>query len=489
MKNRKVGFLSIGIIVVFVLTISNLFLGLVREYKKNSRAIPEIYSELTKKITSLASNVPVENQFFLPSFINNFAGIENISSVELQYNGNQIYKFPAVLDSSTSPFIKNFTSRIETSNGNLSLNVSFFMLSPNAIFTHARFAFFLILIGTLASAVLLLYLYLFSTESEPRSDFLEETLPDDDATIFKQDSESQEQPEQQASDEDVLASTDAVENKPDVNEVQPEPLENLTGNETIQVSNEEPETVVLSEQQEDYHSSIASAIQETSDLPEILTEDSSAASVAEQAVENTPFPDEEAALETDEQKNEIQKSQAEQFSESESDAEPDVQQEENILAGMQLSLVSQLESKLVNAASSEKDLSLLVIRLPGIQFSSDLKAKINNALTEFFTFEDLIFDFKQDGFAVILSATTLDDALLKAEEIHSRLASVLSENEIHVVPVIGLASRSLRLISAERLITEAEQAAVHAEEDLSAPIVAFRVNPEKYRQFISETDN
>ena len=51
MKNRKVGFLSIGIIVVFVLTISNLFLGLVREYKKNSRAIPEIYSELTKKLT------------------------------------------------------------------------------------------------------------------------------------------------------------------------------------------------------------------------------------------------------------------------------------------------------------------------------------------------------------------------------------------------------------------------------------------------------
>ena len=40
------------------------------------------------------------------------------------------------------------------------------------------------------------------------------------------------------------------------------------------------------------------------------------------------------------------------------------------------------------------------------------------------------------------------------------------------------------LISGERLITEAEQAQKHAEEDATSPVIAFRVNPEKYRNFI-----
>ena len=49
---------------------------------------------------------------------------------------------------------------------------------------------------------------------------------------------------------------------------------------------------------------------------------------------------------------------------------------------------------------------------------------------------------------------------------------------------IGISSVSSRIVSAERLITEAEQAVFHALEDKSTPVVAFRVNAQKYREYI-----
>ena len=62
---------------------------------------------------------------------------------------------------------------------------------------------------------------------------------------------------------------------------------------------------------------------------------------------------------------------------------------------------------------------------------------------------------------------------------------ILKEEKQKAKPIIGISSRSLRLISVDRLKTEAEQALLHASEDVDSPIVAFRVNPEKYRKYIS----
>ena len=66
------------------------------------------------------------------------------------------------------------------------------------------------------------------------------------------------------------------------------------------------------------------------------------------------------------------------------------------------------------------------------------------------------------------------------------MKSTLNKTRTDTRPLIGISSRSLRLISAERLKTEAEQAVEHAATDNESPIVAFRVNPEKYRKFITE---
>ena len=49
---------------------------------------------------------------------------------------------------------------------------------------------------------------------------------------------------------------------------------------------------------------------------------------------------------------------------------------------------------------------------------------------------------------------------------------------------IGVSTRSIRMISAERIITEAYEALKHAHEDEENPIIGFRVNAEKYMEMM-----
>ena len=158
MKNKKVGIVSFIVTVIFILTVCNLIFNIVKEYKNNSIAAPEKWSEISTKVLNLSEQIPLQNQSFLPNFINIFAGSENIASFSLENNGIKIYEFPPVPANETSPLLKTFTSKIETPSSNLTLKVSFYLISPEIIFNHARTAFFIILIGTLTIAILLLYL-------------------------------------------------------------------------------------------------------------------------------------------------------------------------------------------------------------------------------------------------------------------------------------------------------------------------------------------
>ena len=104
---------------------------------------------------------------------------------------------------------------------------------------------------------------------------------------------------------------------------------------------------------------------------------------------------------------------------------------------------------------------------------------------ETFQYKDFIFEYKDDGFAAIVQDRDVDSAMQSAEKLYSSLMDILKEEKQKAKPIIGISSRSLRLISVDRLKTEAEQALLHASEDVDSPIVAFRVNPEKYRKYIS----
>ena len=86
----------------------------------------------------------------------------------------------------------------------------------------------------------------------------------------------------------------------------------------------------------------------------------------------------------------------------------------------------------------------------------------------------------------MINNTNLDSALAIAQSLYGAMDKKLNEDNSGSRLAIGLSSRSERIITAQRLITEAEQAVLHAADDKDSPIIAFRVNPEKYREYMNK---
>ena len=145
-----------------------------------------------------------------------------------------------------------------------------------------------------------------------------------------------------------------------------------------------------------------------------------------------------------------------------------------------------LDSELVRAASSEQDVSLFMINLPELNKRSQAAEEIYQVILDFFKYRDMIFEYKDDSFAGIHINMNLENAINYAEQLFINLYSIFERYNLASKIGIGISTRSMRLVPGNRLIGEAEQAAEKALEEESMPIVAFKVNHEKYRDYISE---
>ena len=154
--------------------------------------------------------------------------------------------------------------------------------------------------------------------------------------------------------------------------------------------------------------------------------------------------------------------------------------------GWESYMETRLDSELVRAASSEQDLALVLLRIPGLENNSLMMKRIAAVLLDFFKFRDFVFEYKKDGFAGILLNINLDQAMVLSEAMHTQLKELLESENIRGQLAIGISTRSLRLLPGSRLITEANQALEKAFDETGLPIVAFRVNPDKYRQFVAD---
>jgi GGDEF domain-containing protein len=150
-----------------------------------------------------------------------------------------------------------------------------------------------------------------------------------------------------------------------------------------------------------------------------------------------------------------------------------------------------LAAELHRCSSFEQDLVFLAVELTGQKKVNDgLYSQFTEEAVNFFTMRDLIFGKGDNGIAVIMPNTDLDQGIAKSEQFHSRLVSKLREFPVGrdgaagIELNIGLSSRSGRLIEADRLILEAFSALEKAIEDPVTHIMAFKSDPEKYREFI-----
>jgi hypothetical protein len=137
-------------------------------------------------------------------------------------------------------------------------------------------------------------------------------------------------------------------------------------------------------------------------------------------------------------------------------------------------MVSRLDLELERAASFNQDLSVIL-------FSNTEKTA--DRIREYHTFKDLLFTFGDGGIGVIELNRDLDTTLSRTEELVIECIEKTGGRTLRA----GIASRNGRLISAKRLLGEAEKAL--AKTDAEKNIVAFRSDPEKYREFLrSQSD-
>lgn len=154
--------------------------------------------------------------------------------------------------------------------------------------------------------------------------------------------------------------------------------------------------------------------------------------------------------------------------------------------GWEQYLSERLDSELVRAASSEQDLSLVILRVSGLVHTDLVSRKISQILLDVFKFRDMIFEFGTDGFAGILQNINLDQAMKIADGLYASVDGLLMEMSFDGKITIGITTRTARLLPAGRMIEEAFSAAKKAIEEPNIPIVAFRANPEKYRNYVAD---
>jgi hypothetical protein len=151
--------------------------------------------------------------------------------------------------------------------------------------------------------------------------------------------------------------------------------------------------------------------------------------------------------------------------------------------------MDRLASEIHRCAASEQDLVVLLFECgEDLAWNDELYEKIAGEAVRFFNLKDLTFEKGSRGISVIIPNIDLDHGIAKAEEFHARVLKNLSGSFVSKTDLrAGLSSRSGRLIDADRLFFEAASALEKAKD--GQPIVAFKSNPEKYRDFVRKSQN
>lgn len=151
--------------------------------------------------------------------------------------------------------------------------------------------------------------------------------------------------------------------------------------------------------------------------------------------------------------------------------------------GWESYLENRLNFELRRAASFDQDLTLVLFSFSRLKRTDPYYREIAKGIIDFFTFQDLTFEYGENGFSIILPNIDLDQSIRKVELFLAKLKTAAPE--VVNSASVGLSSRNGRLLSAERIINEAVKAVQKASEVGGTKIVGFRSDPVKYRKYIA----
>lgn len=500
MKAKR-NYFTVAVCTVYIAAVLAFAASLIFEYSGGTKRAQERFTSLTKDLSRNLKENDTGSAEFSRAILESLGNVSDIAAIQVSSDGKLLFSYPVSIDenkTASSPLIKQLSTSVKGGENSAVLTAALYTLKPSSIYYKGRVAFLVILAATLAAALNLIIVSKKDTDGDGQEDtdaekdgtedyFFEEEMPDyekvarketdakEDATVYENDAE-----EEAAVTERTDAEESAV-TRNDVAEVAA--VAEVTAAEDTAVSEVTAENNAVAEENS-YGTEIDS--DKTLDFEDQTDIEETIPSVQEKepVLENGQNAGEEEGAATEDA------SFAEEIHEEPSLAENNAAQvglfDEKTGFGWEQYMPTRLDSELIRAASSEQDLALFTVRIPGIDWTTPEGKETASIIKDWVKFNDLVFDYGSDGFTAIFQNQNTDAALAEAEKTHTEIVSVLKRaNSSAETPFVGISTRSLRLISGKRLFNESEQALFHAMEDKDSPIVAFRVNPDKYRSYLA----
>lgn len=391
--------------------------------------------------------------------------LQDYQGLYLYKNSLPVYCYPQKdeIQMNDTNLVRVFQSSVQKGGDTFTLKAAVYLLSPASIFYYARFSFIIIMTATILTAILLIYI----SVTEKQNSF--------------EDINAEQEDEPQKSElqsDGVIKDAEPRENQEIVQEVrkstEDEPDDVIAADNPDSTAANQPENNANNGQENKITGSSAglsfdeeAAAKKKEDSADSIDADDLDGTAT--AVEDVPA--QEAAYH-----------EAQTAADSKRDFFSPVTG-----FGWEQNFKLRLDSELVRAASSELDLSLFIIKIMGLKFTDTAASAICEYLLEEFQFRDMIFEFGEDGFAVIKTDMSIEQAENLAGLIHTKLSQLIAGYDFNptLACYIGISSRSIRMLSAERLIMEAKEALNHSIEDKDSPITGFHVDIEKYREFLN----
>ena len=443
MKNRFIVVYSVFAIAVFVFSISFFGFNLYKEYSTNTSKTESRYTNLVNDIRTLSYNQEANNSTYVQGIKNAVGDAGYYSFIQVRRNGETIVLYPSgkMKEETVSRLTKNYNSTLTVNKQNVTVDCNLYLIRPDSIFYYARISFLMILIITIITIIMIIYLNL----SEASSDVISLEEEADEAAL----DEEEESEEEVITEESTSTETEAAEE-----------------GETVSEEAEEPKETEKPEEENESHAQVT-----PEEVKAILSEpltDEQAKTEEKAAAETAPAAEAPAAEPAKLPVDEI----------APASTEPSGLFGPDTGIGWESYLLTRLDNEIDRATASEIDLSLFVFKLPSVERKSEVFKNICNYLAIQFQFKDLLFEHRNDCIVAIQISMNVDEALNLADKLYSDISNMINSNSCR----IGISSRSIRMVSGARLILEAEQAIEHA--DAKSPVIAFRVDSEKYRQLM-----
>ena len=452
MKNRFIVVYTIFAAAVFIFALSFFGFNLYKEYSTNLDKSEVKYTNLVNDIRTISYNQPVNNSSYIQSIKNAVGNTDGYSFIQVRREGETVIFYPAgkMKEETVSKMTRSFTQSLTVNNQSITVDCNIYLIKPDSIFYYARVSFLMILIITIITIIMIIYL---NMAEESSSDVI--SLEEDSEEIENDESETIEDETiaDETADEPI---TETVAETPSEPESKPE--ETVTAPVVSEAPQAETEnkTEVEPEPEEEKSSEVTPE-EVKAIFSEPLTDDQI----------DDAIPVEPAKLPVDEIKPAKTDNPSGLFDPATG-------------IGWESYLITRLTNEIERATASEIDISLFIIKVPGISMTSEEFQNICNYLAIQFQFKDLLFEYKEDSIVAIKISMNVDEALTLADKLYSDICNIINGKNCR----IGITSRSIRMVTAERLLLEAEQSIEHSDAD--SPIIAFRVDSEKYRQMMEQ---